>query len=148
MPLLLIDYTPGAMPSGHRQAFVEAITDAACAAESLPQDQAARQRCIVILKELASGEIFWGGTNADQKARGFFATFYASAGVLDAARREAFVRAFEKAAQAEGDPRLTITSVMLTDVPEGMWGRSGTIVRLPQMAQAAGFGHLAEIARP
>jgi hypothetical protein len=38
--------------------------------------------------------------------------------------------------------------VVFTDVPEGRWARDGSLQRLPAMAHAAGFLHLAEIAAP
>jgi hypothetical protein len=36
--------------------------------------------------------------------------------------------------------------VIFHEAPEGNWGRSGVIARIPDMAYAAGFTHLASVA--
>jgi hypothetical protein len=73
------------------------------------------------------------------------AMIYVPAGVLDGASRATYVdlvhKAFKQALPATEKRQLS-TSVVLHDVVDGTWGASGTIWRLPSIAQAAGFAHL------
>jgi len=97
----------------------------------------------------APGDVVWGGRSADDMIRAVLAEYHVSDGVLDPDRREAFTAALDAAAldrTPAGDDRHTFTSVVFVDVPEGRWGRDGTIQRLPTMARAAGFDHLSAIA--
>jgi phenylpyruvate tautomerase PptA (4-oxalocrotonate tautomerase family) len=143
MPLITIRATPGAFTPDSKARLVEAITDAACEAESLPREN--KVRTIVIWEDLS--EVYLGGQPAQPLARLLLMDFVASDGVLDPVRREHFAKAVHEAALAEpADERVLRTSVLFYDVPEGRWGRDGTVMRLPQIAAGAGFEHLKEIA--
>jgi phenylpyruvate tautomerase PptA (4-oxalocrotonate tautomerase family) len=151
MPLLRLSVTPGAFDRRGRDAFARAVTDAACTAEDLPPDPLARLRAVVLWHQLARGEVLWGGEVLDDGMRAVFADYTVGDGVLDPVRRARFAADLHRAAALHAppnDPRLTFTSVVFTDVPEGRWGRDGLILRLPEMAHAARFQHLAEIAAP
>jgi phenylpyruvate tautomerase PptA (4-oxalocrotonate tautomerase family) len=151
MPLLRLSVTPGAFDAARRDAFIEAVTHAACTAEDLPPDPLARLRAVVLWHEMAPREVLWGGQVLDDQIRAVFADYLVGDGVLDPVRRERFATDLHRAAEVNaspGDARRTFTSVVFTDVPEGRWGRDGTLQRLPAMAQAAGYLHLAEIATP
>lgn len=149
MPLLTVRATPKAFDVDGRRRFVERITAAAWHAESIPDDDLARLRAVVLWSDIEPGDVYWGARSAHELIRSVFADYHVSDGVLDAARREAFANAFHAAAldsMAVGDERLTSTSVVFVDVPEGRWGRDGQVQRLPAMAAAAGFEHLTAIA--
>jgi phenylpyruvate tautomerase PptA (4-oxalocrotonate tautomerase family) len=142
MPLISVRATPGAFNADSKARLVQAITDAACAAESMPDSH--RRRTIVLWEDLS--EVFLGGEPAEPLARILLITFTASDGVLDPVRREQFSRTVHAAAQAEpADDRPVTTSIVFQDVPEGRWGRDGTVIRLPEMAALAGFEHLKEL---
>ncbi|MEV4319641.1 tautomerase family protein [Actinocrispum sp. NPDC049592] len=143
MPLITIRATPGAFTAESKARLVEAITNAACEAESLPA--ANRVRTIVIWEDLT--DVYLGAQPAQELARLLLLDFVASDGVLDPVRREAFAHDVHWAALGEpADDRPVKTSVLFHDVPEGRWGRDGTIMRLPAMAAAAGFEHLKGLA--
>lgn len=151
MPLLRLSVTPGAFDEPGRRAFARAVTDAACAAEDLPPDPMARLRAVLLWHQLVPGEVLWGGEVLDDGIRAVFAEHTVSDGVLDPVRRARFAADLHRDATRhapQDDARRTFTSVVFTDVPEGRWGRDGTVVRLPAMAHAAGFQHLTEIASP
>ena len=150
MPLLSVRASPCAFDPDGRRRFVERITAAASRAESIPDDEP-RLRAVVIWSDMEVGDVYWGARSAHELIRSVFADYHVSDGVLDAARREAFADAFHAAAidaMPVGDDRLTSTSVVFVDVPEGRWGRDGSVQRLPAMAAAAGFEHLTRIAKP
>jgi phenylpyruvate tautomerase PptA (4-oxalocrotonate tautomerase family) len=139
MPLISVRATPGAFTADSKARLVQAITDAGCAAESMPASH--RRRTIVLWEDLS--EVFLGGEPAEPLARVLLLTFTASDGVLDPIRREQFSKTVHEVAQAEpADDRPITTSIVFVDVPEGRWGRDGTVVRLPEMAALAGFEHL------
>ena len=149
MPLLQVAVTAGSFSEDGRQRLVRGLTDAACRAESVPDDPLARARAVVIWDSLAPGSVYWGGNAADELIVGIFISYRVSDGVLDPVRRQEFSAAVEAevaGALPEDDRRITFTSVIFDEVAEGRWGRDGAIRRLPEMAAAAGFEHLRAIA--
>jgi phenylpyruvate tautomerase PptA (4-oxalocrotonate tautomerase family) len=146
--LLNVTLTPGSIPADRVDAFIDAITTAACTAESLPVDPLHRSRCVLLLDRREAGSIRWGGQIADGVIRAVFVRHTVSEGVLDPVRRDRFARAVHDAATdaSPGDERLLHTSVIFDEVPEGRWGRDGKVVRLPEIASVAGFEHLSAIA--
>jgi hypothetical protein len=54
--------------------------------------------------------------------------------------------AFKQSRAAE-DARQVATSVVLHEVTDGLWGVNGSIWRLPEFSQAAGFVHLQHLVR-
>jgi len=145
MPLITIRATPGAFTADSRTDIVQSLTATSIELESLPDTVTARRKCIVIWEDLT--EVYLGGEPAEPLARLLMLTFVTSDSVLDPVRRERFSAAVQAVAEKQpADERPVITSVLFYDVPEGRWGRNGTVARLPQIAAAAGFTHLAEIA--
>ncbi|OHT67267.1 hypothetical protein BKG70_19980 [Mycobacteroides chelonae] len=125
------------------------LTEASWRAESIPDDPQLRLRSVVVHEEIASGRAYCGGIAADQLVALVLVEFTASDGVLDPVRRNRFAADLEESARqtASGlEGRRLITSVIFNEVVEGRWGRGGKIVRLPEMAAAAGFEHLTAIA--
>jgi phenylpyruvate tautomerase PptA (4-oxalocrotonate tautomerase family) len=150
MPLLDVTFTPTAIAEDALERFIEAITDAASAAESLPADALHRSRCVLMYNVCASGSVRFGGHVADELIRAVFIRYTVSDGVLDPVRRNGFAAAVHAAAIAGSpdDVRALHTSIIFDEIAEGRWGRDGRIVRLPEMAAVAGFEHLIEIAVP
>lgn len=143
MPFITIRATPGAFTADSKADIVRTLTETSIELESLPET--GRQRCIVIWEDLT--DVYLGGEPAGPLARILTLTFVTSDGVLDPVRRERFAAAVQAVAEKQpADGRPVLTSVLYYDVPEGRWGRNGTVTRLPQIAAAAGFTHLAEIA--
>ncbi|MEV0297587.1 hypothetical protein [Nocardia sp. NPDC050710] len=149
MPLLHIRTSAGAFTAAAIDALVARLTEASWRAESIPDTPEARLRSLAVHDEIRTGRIYCGGLPADQMVALVLVEFTASEGVLDPVRRDRFAADLERAAceTATGlDARRLVTSVTFNEVPEGRWGRGGRIVRLPEMAAAAGFEHLSEIA--
>ncbi len=151
MPLIHLTLTHDAVDGPGRQALIQAITRAAGRAEGTPDTPEANRRCVVVVHDQPSGTVFFGAERLDQQIRAVFVDFSCSAGVLDAARKETFAAELQAAALAttrSGDARPITTSVIFHEIPEGQWGREGSIRRLPYMAHVAGFQHLTGIAAP
>ncbi|WP_063125070.1 hypothetical protein [Nocardia arizonensis] len=149
MPLLYIRTSAGGFTADAGRALVARLTEASWRAESIPDTPEARLRSLAVYDEIPAGHTFCGGIPADDMALLVLVNFTASEGVLDPVRRQGFAADLEQAARdtATGlEGRRLVTSVTFDEVPEGRWGRGGRIVRLPEMAAAAGFEHLREIA--
>jgi hypothetical protein len=145
MPLITIRTTPGAFTADSKADIIRTLTETSIELESLPNTVKARRRCVVAWEDQA--EVYLGGEPAGPLARILALTFVTSDGVLDPVRRERFAAAVQAVAEKQpADGRPVLTSVLYYDVPEGRWARNGTVTRLPQIAAAAGFTHLAEIA--
>jgi phenylpyruvate tautomerase PptA (4-oxalocrotonate tautomerase family) len=155
VPLLNVRTSASAFPQAAVDALITRLTAAAWRAESIPDTPAARLRALAVHQEIPAGRCYAGGLPADALVALVLVEFTAADGVLDPVRRAGFAADLERAAAEtlaeiahDGDSvtRRLVTSVTFTEVPEGRWGRGGEIVRLPQMAAAAGFEHLAAIA--
>lgn len=146
MPLLHVTLTPGAFDAGQKNRLAQGLTEAALAAESVPDEPLPRSRGLVLMQELAEGHFYSAGEPAGPLVRGVFAILQVSAGVLDAARKARLATEVQAAAQAAvagfEDPRPVVTSLVIDEVPEGQWCQGGRIARLPDMTAVARFGHL------
>ncbi|WP_157836143.1 hypothetical protein [Mycobacteroides abscessus] len=149
MPLLNIRTSAGAFTDEGVRVLVSRLTEASWRAESIPDSPDAKLRSLAVHEELAPGGFYCGGLPADQLVALVLVEFTASEGVLDPVRRAQFAADLEAAAKAtvsQASERRLVTSVTFNEVHEGRWGRGGRIVRLPEMAAAAGFEHLTAIA--
>ncbi|OBH61160.1 hypothetical protein A5686_02130 [Mycobacterium sp. E2479] len=126
-----------------------ALTEAACDAESVPDEPHHRIRALVLLTELAPGGFYSAGASADAGVAGVFVDWQVSGGVLDGARKARFAHDLQQAAASAAGThgnRTVVTSCVIHEVPEGQWAQNGAIRRLPQVASMAGFEHLVPIA--
>ncbi|MFT3899054.1 MAG: hypothetical protein QM728_02255 [Gordonia sp. (in: high G+C Gram-positive bacteria)] len=147
MPLLRVTVTPGAFDEEQRHRLVAALTDAACRAESVPDEPKRRALALALVDE--PGQFYSAGAPAADAVAGAFVEWQVSAGVLDAARKEQFARDLQACVEELAGPaRLAVTSCIVTEVPEGQWAQNGAIRRLPEMARTGGFGHLELINEP
>lgn len=144
MPLIHITLTPGAFDDAGRHRLAQGLTAAALKAESIPDEPGPKSRGLVLVQELAAGHFYSAGEPADGAVRGVFATLQVSAGVLDAARKAQLAADVQAAAEAAAPDRSrpVMTSLVVAEVPEGQWCQSGRVMRLPEMASIARFGHL------
>lgn len=150
MPMITARLTPGAFDAAAKAALARGLTAAACKAEGMADTPKAWSQALVMFQELASGTFFVAAEPAERRVRGVFVTYELSAGIIDAARKAAFaaeVQAAAETAAAPGDGRRVVTSAVIQEVPEGQWAQMGSIWRLPEIAAAAQFAHLAPIAQ-
>lgn len=146
MPLLRVTLTHGAFDDAQRQRLATALTEAACRAESVPDDPQSRMRALVLFDELSPGSFYSASQQVDAAVAGVFIDWQVSTGVLDGARKARFAMDLQEAAvEARGgdDGRLVVTSCVIHEVPEGQWAQNGAIRRLPEMVSLARFEHLA-----
>ncbi|TCJ97548.1 tautomerase family protein [Nocardia alba] len=148
MPLMRVTLTPRAFDDEQKARLATALTEAACRAESIPDDPRSRMGALVLFTELAPGSFYSAGQRVEDAVAGVFIDWQVSAGVLDAARKARFARELQDAARAtraDDDSRMVVTSCVIHEVPEGQWAQNGGIRRLPEMASSAGFEHLTAI---
>lgn len=150
MPLLTVTLTPGAFDVAARATLARALTEAVFKAESVPHEPGPRLRGLVLLQELPHGHFYAAGEPADTLLRGVFARLEVSAGVLDGARKAQLAADVQAAAEASAPDRSrpVVSSIVIDEVPEGQWGQSGRIMRLPEMTAIARFGHLQPLVPP
>ncbi|ORW50127.1 hypothetical protein AWB90_09085 [Mycobacterium paraense] len=149
MPLMHVALTPGAFDDTAKQRLVTGLTEAACRAESVPDQPQHRMRALVLLHELSPGCFYSAGASADAAVAGVFIDWHVSAGVLDGARKAQFAGEIQQvaasAAGTDGD-KMVVTSCVIHEVPEGQWAQNGAIRRLPDIVPQAGFEHLTSVA--
>jgi phenylpyruvate tautomerase PptA (4-oxalocrotonate tautomerase family) len=149
MPLMHVTLTPGAFDDAGKERLVTGLTEAACRAESVPDEPQHRMRALVLLQELSPGSFYSAGVCADAAVAGVFIDWQVSTGVLDGARKERFANELQavaaSAVRSDGD-KMVVTSCVIQEVPEGQWAQNGTIRRLPDIVPLAGFEHLTSVA--
>jgi phenylpyruvate tautomerase PptA (4-oxalocrotonate tautomerase family) len=150
MPLLTVTLTPGAFDAPAKARLARALTDAALKAESVAHEPGPRSKGLVLLQELPPGQFYSAGEPADALVRGVFARMEVCAGVLDGARKAQLAVDVQAAAESAAPDRSRpiVSSIVIDEVPEGQWGQSGRILRLPEMAAIARFGHLQSLVPP
>ncbi|WP_157901010.1 tautomerase family protein [Mycobacterium terramassiliense] len=148
-----VTLTPGAFDENGKERLVTGLTEAACRAESVPDQPLHRMRALVLLHELSPGGFYSAGVPADAALAGVFIDWQVSAGVLDGARKAQFAgelqEVAESAARGDGDgsgDKTVVTSCVIHEVPEGQWAQIGAIRRLPDIVPLAGFEHLTSVA--
>lgn len=149
MPLMHVTLTSGAFDDTGKQRLVTGLTEAACRAESVPDQPQHRMRALVLLHELSPGCFYSAGVSADAAVAGVFIDWQVSTGVLDGARKAQFAGEVQQVAAAvaggNGD-KMVVTSCVIHEVPEGQWAQNGAIRRLPDIVPLAGFEHLTSVA--
>ena len=149
MPNIHIRIPKGSYPGAARADLVRRINDAAANAEQIPAEPRKRMLCWVLIDEVAHGAWTCGGTDITTQLLPCVATVYVPAGVLNDTARAQYVQelheAFKQSCAAE-NVRQVASSVVLHEVTDGFWGVNGSIWRLPQFVNAAGFAHLQHLA--
>lgn len=151
MPNILVKIPSGSFPKDSRTTLLRKINAAAASAEQIPPDPRKQFTCWVLIDEVEAGGWTCGGLDLTARYLPCMATVYVPCGVLDEASRGRCVAlmhaAFEEAMPMD-DTRRLATSVVLHEVLDGTWGVGGTIWRLPDFAEAAGYAHLQHLVRP
>lgn len=145
MPNIFIKVPGGVFDAVELDNIARGVSDAACAAEGIPDNPDQRMLTWVMIEEIKAGHVFSGGQKIVPDLIPVVVQFHAPEKVLDEDRRviaadgvhTAIVSAVNRAKQAS-----ILTSCMLLDVPDGHWGAQGQIWMIGQFAQAAGYEHL------
>lgn len=145
MPNILIQAPEGAFDAEARGKLAKAATAVAKIVEQGGDDPRQAELTWVTFNEVKAGHVFAGGNDPLEQLIPVVVFFHYPAGVLDDAARAEAARLFQDVvaeARKPGDPRPVATSVIMTEVADGAWGGSGRILRLPDLARAAGYKHL------
>lgn len=145
MPNIIIHAPEGVFDAAARAGLARSVTDVARTVEQGGDDPAQTALTWVLIDEFKPGAFFAGGADPLERVIPVVVFFHYPAGVLDEAARGEAVRLLHEvvsAAKPAGDPRPIGTSVILTEVPDGGWGGNGALLRLPDLARAAGYKHL------
>ena len=150
MPNIVIRVVKDAFPGNCKADLIKGLSDAAAAAEQIPDDPKNRVYSWIQIEELDPSSFACGGQDMSAQMLPCVALVYVPQGVLDDAHRFKYIRLVHdaiSAARPANDPRPLATSVILQDVIDGTWGASGVQVRLPELTQFAGFKHLQHLVR-
>ncbi len=145
MPNILIRVPEGVLDAERREKLAKAATTVAKTVEQGGDDPRQAALTWVAIDEVKASYFFAGGKDPLKQMIPVVVFFHYPAGVLDDAARAEAARLFQEvisAARRPGDSRPVATSVIMTEVADGLWGASGRVVRLPDLAKAAGYKHL------
>ncbi len=143
MPNISIRAPQGVFDTATRAALARAVTAVAKTVEQGGDDPAQAALTWIWFEEAGPGGVYAGGVDPLARVIPVFLVFHYPQGVLDDGARADAARLLQEAVEeALEDPRPVRTSVILAEVPDGTWGGSGVIWRLPDLARAAGYKHL------
>jgi phenylpyruvate tautomerase PptA (4-oxalocrotonate tautomerase family) len=145
MPNIVVRVPKGSFPSPQRAALMAGLTRAAASAEQMPDDPARQFVTWVAVEEIDSGSFSCGGADVTARMLPCMVQVFVPAGVLDEPARARYAELLHAAIKASlplDERRLLATSIMMSDVSDGTWAANGAIWRLPDLARAAGYGHL------
>ena len=145
MPNIVIKLPEGVFGGHGQQVLAERVTAAAKAVEQIGDDPRHLFLTWITIEEIKPGCLLAGGADPLARVIPVIVFFYPPAGVVDQDRRAEAVRLIHEAvagAKPADDPRLVMTSVIITEVADGHWGANGAVWRLPEIARAAGYKHL------
>lgn len=145
MPNILIKVPKGAFPPDTRARLLRRVTEAAAAAEQIPDRPEARFTSWVCLEELETGMFVCAGSDMTHQLLPCIAIVYVPSGVLDEKSRALYHRLIHSALEESlpfSEQRQLATSVILHEVPDGAWGGNGVTLRLVDLAKMAGYAHL------
>lgn len=141
----------GVFPETAASKLLLEVTNAAATAEQIPVEQKFRVTSWVVIDEVEPRLFAVAGVDMSEHVIPCIAVVYVPEGVLDDAARSLYVKlmhdAFKNSLPATESRRLA-TSVILNTVNDGAWGGSGSIVRLADLAKAAGYQHLQHLVTP
>ncbi len=145
MPNIVIHAPEGVFDLEARTRLAGSVTAVAKAVEQGGDAPEQSALTWVRIDEFGAGTFFAGGVDPCARMIPVVVMFHYPEGVLDAAARADAVRLLQEAISAAvppGDARPVRTSVILTEVADGTWGGSGALLRLADLARAAGYKHL------
>lgn len=145
MPNILIKVPTGAFSEPQREHLLMRVSEAAIAHERIGNDPRQRSLCWVLIEEVRAADWLCGGANVHARAIPCIVMVKVPAGVLDEQMRKDYVLGLHQAIEqcaGPDDGRVLMTSIQLTDIPDGTWGANGSLWRLADFTRAAGYGHL------
>lgn len=144
MPFITVKVPLGVLGGEAKAALVNGICAAAAECEQVPDDPKMRALCVVTIEETAAGNWTFGGRDLSQMMVSFDATVNIPKGVLDNRSRARFVELLHQAVidAVPEEKRRIITSFVINEIEDGMWGVSGSLWQLPDFAAASGYRHL------
>jgi len=145
MPNIHIRVPEGVFDGAALAGIARGVTAAAKTAEQIPDDPRMEFLCWIAIEEVRAGHLFAGGADPTDQAVPIMVQYFVPAGVLDECARAVAAKAVHDAlaeATAMNDGRVTVTSVMVVDVPDGHWAANGALWYLRDFARASGYRHL------
>lgn len=145
MPNITVTLPADAFEAATRQRLLQALHDAAVRATGLGPEPAQQRLCWVMLQEIAAGHWLCGGQDIGARGIPCQVEVRIPQGVLDAQQRADYALQLHDAIAgcvAPGDPRVLLSSIMMTDVADGHWAANGRLWHLNDFVQAAGYMHL------
>ena len=145
MPNILIKVPQGSFTCEQRALLSEAITKVAAEVEQIGSDPRQRSLCWTLIEEVASGSWTCGGVDVSAQAIPCIIQVKVPSGVLSEAMRGDYVQRLHQAvsrSKEANDQRIVMTSIILDEVNDGLWGANGAIWYLTDFTQAAGYRHL------
>lgn len=143
MPNLTIRTPQGLLDPRQRADLARAATAIAIKVEQGGEDPRQAALTWVLIEDYAPGGFFMGGAEPRAGLVPVVIFFDYPAGVLDDPARAEAARLLQDAVAAAAPAGAVVaTSVIMREVGEGYWGGSGRIMRLADLAAAAGYKHL------
>lgn len=147
MPNILLKIPKGCFSTDEIDKIAKGVTNAAHAAESVPDDPKYHVVSWLMVEEVAPEHIFIGGQRVVPARLPIIVSLFQPEGVLDMDRRRLQSERINTAIRDALGPAAenVLISCIMTDVPDGHWGANGQIWTLPTIAQVAGFQHLSHL---
>lgn len=145
VPNIIVKVPEGAFDAAGRARLGKGVTGVAKTVEQIGDDPRQEATTLVIIEEVKAGCFLLGGNDLTARVLPVVVMFHAPGGVLDpAARAEAsrLMQAAVMAAKPDSDPRPVVTSLIMSDVPDGTWGVSGALWQLDDFVKSSGYKHL------
>ncbi|MBD9629100.1 tautomerase family protein [Pseudomonas sp. PDM19] len=145
MPNILIKVPTGAFSDQQRARLLTRVSETAVAHERIGNDPRQRSLCWVLIEEVRAADWTCGGLGVHAHAIPCIVMVKVPAGVLDEQMRKDYVLGLHQAIEESTEPddgRMLMTSIQLTDIPDGTWGANGSLWRLADFTRAAGYRHL------
>lgn len=145
MPNIVVKVPEGAFDAAGRARLGRGVTGVAKAVEQIGDDPKQEATTLVIIEEVKAGCFPLGGNDLTARVLPAMVMFHVPRGVLDdASRAEAarLMQAAVPAAKPDSDPRPVVTSLIISDVPDGTWGVSGALWQFDDFVKSSGYKHL------
>ncbi|OQW53059.1 MAG: hypothetical protein A4S14_02130 [Proteobacteria bacterium SG_bin9] len=145
MPNIVVKIPEGAFDAAGRARLGKGVTKVAKTVEQIGDDPKQEATTLVIIEEVKAGCFLLGGNDLTARVLPVMIVFHVPAGVIDAAARAEASRLMQAAitaAKPDSDPRPVVTSLIMSDVPDGTWGVTGALWQLDDFIKSSGYKHL------
>ena len=141
MPIVRVEVPSGVYDAEATELLIRQVSDAAAAAEQMPDDPEHRMGLIVLWDERPEGSIRSNGVDPVGIVAPVFVWMHPPEGVVDDAHVEQLAASLQACFDAAAAQPVTV-SLVVSEVPDGRWGIGGELQRLPDFARRAGYAHL------